>query len=121
MNNFVITNSILTSGEKPLITTGGGPDKNCSAQPDRKGLKAVFDDCFTAYAFHHNVIVGPGDFPKGNSILKKPSDIGLVNFHDGSGGDYHLAAGSKFKHAAADGKDMGADIDAINKATEGVQ
>ena len=121
MNNFVITNSILTSGEKPLITTGGGPDKNCSAQPDRKGLKAVFDDCFTAYAFHHNVIVGPGDFPKGNSILKKPSDIGLVNFHDGNGGDYHLAAGSKFKHAAADGKDMGADIDAINKATEGVQ
>lgn len=121
MNNLVITNSIFTSGEKPLLTTGGGPEKNCSAQPDRKGLKTVFDDCFVAYAFHHNVIVGSGDFPKGNTVLKKPSDIGLVNFQGGNGGDYHLAATSKFKHAATDGKDLGADIDAIDKATEGVQ
>ena len=121
MTNIVITNSIFTSGEKPLVTTGGGPEKNCSALPDHKGLKAVFDDCFVAYTFHHNVIVGSSDFPKGNNILKKPSDIGLVNFQGGNGGDYHLAAASKFKHAATDGKDMGADIDAIDKATEGVQ
>ena len=121
MNNVSITNSIFTSGEKPLITTGGGPDKNCSAQPDRKGLKEVLDECFVSYAFHHNLIAGSGDFPKGNTIVKKPADIGFVNFQDGNGGDYRLAATSKFKRAATDGKDMGADLDAIDHATDGVQ
>ena len=121
MNNVSITNSIFTSGEKPLITTGGGPEKNCSAQPDRKGMKEVLDECFASYAFHHNLIAGSGDFPKGNTIVKKPADIGFVNFQDGNGGDYRLAATSKFKHAATDGKDMGADLDAIDHATDGVQ
>jgi hypothetical protein len=121
MFNIVITNSIFTSGDKPIITTGGGPEKNCSAQPDRKGFKEVFDECFSSYGFHHNVIAGSGDFPKGNTTLKKPADIGFVNFKDGNGGDYHLSPQSKFRHAATDGKDLGADIDAIDKATEGVE
>jgi hypothetical protein len=121
MNNISITNSIFTSGEKPIISTGGGPERNCSAQPDRKGVKMVFDECFSSYVFQHNVIVGAGDFPKGNTVVKKSADIGFVDFRDGNGGHYRLAATSKFHRAASDGKDIGADIDAIEKATEGVQ
>jgi hypothetical protein len=121
MSNLTITNSIFTFADKSIITTGGGPLKNCSAQPDSKGFKVVFDECFASYGFHHNVIVGSGDFPKGNATPKKPADIGFANFKDGAGGDYHLASKSKYRHAGTDGKDLGADIDAIEKATAGVE
>jgi hypothetical protein len=121
MSNLTITNSIFTFADKAIITTGGGPLKNCSAQPDSKGFKLVFDECFASYGFHHNVIVGSGDFPKGNTTPKKPADIGFANFKDGAGGDYHLASKSKYRHAGTDGKDLGADIDAIEKATAGVE
>jgi hypothetical protein len=47
--------------------------------------------------------------------------VGFVNFKNGNGGDYRLAANSKFKRAATDGKDMGADINSVDKATLGVQ
>jgi hypothetical protein len=47
--------------------------------------------------------------------------VGFVNFKDGSGGEYRLSPSSKLKHTAADQKDVGADLDAIEKATHGVQ
>jgi len=121
MTNFLLTNSILTGGDKPIITTGGGPKVVCSALPDGRGFKTVMDACFSAYTFEHNVIVGGGDFPKGNTVVKKPSDIGFVEFKDGDGGDYELNDGSKFRRSASDGRDLGADTRAIAKATEGVE
>jgi hypothetical protein len=121
MTNFLLTNSILTGGDRPIITTGGGPNVVCSALPDGRGFRTVMDACFTAYTFQHNVIVGGRDFPKGNTVLKQPSDIGFVEFKDGNGGDYELKDGSKFRRSASDGKNLGADIRAIAKATDGVE
>jgi hypothetical protein len=40
-----------------------------------------------------------------------------VNFNGGNGGDYHLVSGSPYKNAGTDGKDLGADINAIQAAT----
>jgi hypothetical protein len=120
MTNFLLTNSIFTAGDKPIITTGGGPTVVCSAQPDGRGFKTVMDACFAAYTFQHNLIVG-GDFPKGNTVVKKPNDIGFMDFKDGNGGDYELKDGSKFRRSASDGKNLGADIRGIMKATEGVE
>lgn len=40
--------------------------------------------------------------------------IGFTNFNGGNGGDYHLTSGSVGHLAAFDGKDIGADIDALN-------
>jgi hypothetical protein len=40
--------------------------------------------------------------------------VGFVNL---SGGDYHLAASSFYNNKATDGKDPGADIDAVIGAT----
>jgi len=45
----------------------------------------------------------------------------FVNFNSGNGGDYHLAAGSPYKNAGTDGRDLGADVDAISQYTNQVQ
>src|SRR5205807_7173495 len=48
-----------------------------------------------------------------------PGSTPIVNaYYDGS--DYHLVPGSLYKNAGTDGKDVGADIDAINAATANV-
>jgi len=44
-----------------------------------------------------------------------------MDFEDVNGGDYRLAKNGNFKGAAMDRKDVGADIDAIEKATRGVK
>ena len=71
------------------------------------------------YVFAENVLVGfaEGSYPAGNFF---PAMIGDVGFVDAAGDDYRLAAGSPFAGAAADGTDIGADIDAILTATNGV-
>jgi hypothetical protein len=54
--------------------------------------------------------------------------VGFVNFNNGNGGDYRLCKAkeppsckgpSKYLKAGTDGKDLGADIDAIATATAG--
>ena len=122
MSELSITNSIFTAGTQPLATTGGGVDKNCSAMPQRRGAESVFHDCFSSYSFHHNVIIGGGGgWPKDNKTPKSVEDVGFLNYKGGNGGEYRLSAGSKFKDTAADQKDVGADIDAIDQATTGVR
>jgi hypothetical protein len=49
------------------------------------------------------------------------TDVGFANPKDTNGGEYRLTAASKFKQKGSDGKDVGADIDAIEQATAGVR
>ena len=87
-----------------------------------RSFEGVFHDCFSSYIFHHNVIVGGGGgWPKDNKTPGSVADVGFVNYKNGNGGEYRLSPGSKFKHAASDEKDVGADLDAIDKATSGVR
>jgi hypothetical protein len=51
----------------------------------------------------------------------KPENVGFVNFNGGNGGDYRLSPKSRFKKTGADGKDPGADMDALESATAGVR
>jgi hypothetical protein len=122
MSGLSITNSIFTAGNKPLVTTGGGVDRNCSAVPGSKTAETVLRECFSSYSFHHNVIIGadPG-WPKDNKIVKSVAEVGFSDYKDGNQGNYRLSPHSKFKRAAADQKDVGADVDAIEQATSGVQ
>jgi hypothetical protein len=46
--------------------------------------------------------------------------MGVVNFNNGNGGDYHLLKTSPFKNAGSDGKDLGADLNALTNATAGI-
>ena len=123
MTGLSITNSIFTAGTQPIFTTGGGPERNCSAMPQRRTAKSVLHDCFSSYTFHHNLIVDgrAGDWPKDNKAPKNIAEVGFANYKDGNGGDYRLSPSNKFKHSAADQKDVGADLEAIDQATNGVQ
>ena len=122
MTALTITNSIFTAGTQRITTTGGGVDRNCSAMPQGKAPETVFQACFAPYTFHHNVIIGGGSgWPKDNQTPGSVADVGFADYKNGNGGDYRLSAGSKYKHAGADRKDVGADLDAIDQATMGVQ
>jgi hypothetical protein len=126
--NFVFRNSILGAGTQEIATTGGGTINCASKQPHPA---AILDSCFQDPSFTRNVIVGSHSvWPKGNYFVGSPSDVGFVNFNNGKGGDYHLCkakeppsckAVSKYVKAGTDGKDLGADIDAIAAATAGVE
>ena len=47
--------------------------------------------------------------------------VDFMNYADGNGGNYRLANSSPFKNAGTDGKDVGADIEALETATSGVK
>lgn len=122
MNHLSITNSIFLAGDRGVTSTGGGVDRNCSGGPRSKTMEIALESCFTSYTFQNNVIIGGGGgWPKGNSTPGKLADVGFVNPKDGNGGDYRLAANSKFRQKGSDGKDVGADLDAIERATAGVR
>jgi len=123
MHNLSITNSIFLGAQKTVTSTGGGADRNCSGGAVSKSLDLVLQSCFSSYNFQNNVIIGGGGggWPKGNSTPGKPADVGFVNAKDFNGGEYRLAATSKFKRSAGDGRDAGADIDALERAISGVR
>jgi hypothetical protein len=117
MSGLSITNNIFSSGPRPIATTGGGRERNCSAMPDSKPPEGILRECFSSYTFHHNVIVDGGNgWPKDNKMAKNVSEVAFSNYASGKGGDYRLSPSSKFKHAASDELDVGADLDAIKKA-----
>ena len=122
MTNFVYTNNIVNAGTAPTKTTGGGP-ANC-AYPATPML--VLPACFARFMFSRNAIVAtpsnypPTSYPGGNFFPSSASSVDFMNYSNGIGGDYHLRTTSQFKNAGTDGKDLGADIDAIEAATNGV-
>jgi hypothetical protein len=123
MKNFVFTNNILSMGKYPVWSTGGGP-KNCAFFD--KPL-TTFDACFKPYTFAGNVLMGDttaypsSAWPPRNFFPSTAKDVRFVNYSGGNGGDYHLQPSSPYKGKGTDGKDPGADIDAINSATAGVE
>jgi Putative Ig domain len=123
MSNFVFANSIVNAGQAPVWSTGGGPT-NC-AYYDMP--RTTFDACFTNSAFTADAIIGassnypPANWPSGNYFPASATNVQFVNYNGGIGGDYRLQSSSPYKGKGTDGKDLGADIDAVNSAIAGVQ
>jgi hypothetical protein len=124
--NFSFTNNLLGTSERQFTTTGGGP-RNCVFQPDRQGPAGILQHCFESSTFTANVIInGFGSWPPGNFL---PKDVKAVGFIPGKDFDaFRLCrtkdevckSRSKFAGAGTDGKDIGADIELVDAATEGV-
>src|SRR5581483_2985418 len=131
-SHFSLTNSILNAAEREITSAGGGP-KNCAFQAPQRGPTDVLKNCFGSIAFAKNAIVGGGGgWPKDNFYPKNPGAVGFVDYRDGKGGDYRLCRGkgepasscrgeSKYVRAGTDGKDLGADMKAIEEAIAGVE
>ena len=116
--NFVFTNNIVSSAPDLAITSAAaglscGYDGNTNAKR--------WENCTAEGVFTHNVLIGAtGQWPRGNILDHDLDEAGFVKANGGSGGDYRLAASSRHKHATGDGRDPGADIDAVERETRGV-
>ncbi|MFZ0815694.1 MAG: hypothetical protein WAM78_09250 [Candidatus Sulfotelmatobacter sp.] len=123
MKNFVFTNSIVSTGNYPVWSTGGGP-ANCAFH---NSPLITFNACFSKYTFVANAIIGTpsntsaGSWPANNFFPPAAGAVRFVNYKGGNGGDYHLQPSSRYKGKGTDGKDLGADVDALESATAGVE
>jgi hypothetical protein len=126
--NFIFTNSILSAGRLEVTSSGG--QQNCAFGSGRLSPEAVLKNCFSSLTFTHNAIIGAAkQWPSENFSPKSEDSVGFVNYNHGNDGDYHLCKGEKqppsckkaspYAHAGTDGKDLGADIDAIEAAIRG--
>jgi hypothetical protein len=123
MKNFVFTNSIVNAGSAPVWSTGGGP-ANCAFH-DKPLI--TFIACFGGYTFAANAIIAsssaypPADWPGHNFFPASAAAVRFVDYNNGNGGDYRLQPSSSYKGKGTDGKDLGADVDAIHSAIGGVE
>jgi hypothetical protein len=123
MRNFVFTNNILSTGKYPVWSTGGGPE-NC-AYFDKP--ITTLNACFSPLEFAGNLLIGntaaypSSAWPSKNFLSSTANEVQFTNYNGGIGGNYGLQASSPFKGKGTDGKDLGADMDAINSATTGVE
>ena len=119
-NRFKLTNNIMGFGLYGLGVDGG---------------KNTFAEAFPGMTWDKNLFVGYGEgrarsassnkaIPAGCLFEPKQTGSGAygdadwpaVGFADHAGGDYRLSAASKYKGLGTDGKDLGADLDALNAA-----
>lgn len=129
IKNIKFTNSVVAGGQTGTYTTGGTPANNCATI---KGTTKPIDELTACWIdqslFSANVIVGyqgvvlpSTSWPPGNVTITDWPLVGFVNYNNGNGGDYHLAPTSVFKGKALDGRDPGADIDAVTRYTQNVR
>ncbi len=121
---IVFTNSIVTSGDSAITSTGPFPDAENCARFDVPSTTMA--ECFSGSIVLAQRDPGrahacpPSKWPTGN-VFYSTAAIGFVNYHNGVGGDYHLLPSSPAKGAASDGSDPGANVDAVLSAVSAVQ
>ena len=102
-SGFVYTNNLTPHNDYGIMGTGFGVGNS------------TLSYYFPLSAFSKNVLVAgpPSAYPAGNFFPAGMSQIGFVDY---AGGNYRLASSSPYKNAGTDGRDIGADIDAIQVA-----
>ena len=128
MANFTLANNILSSDQNAQIGSAGGGPENCAFQPQRQSTAGVFKNCFENSTITHNLIVSGSDWPAGNISVKDFGAAGIRVTHGGNVNRYALCRqkeeGCKKPSpaigAGTDGKDIGADVDTIEKTMEGI-
>jgi hypothetical protein len=137
IERLTFRNNLVGSGDGGIraFPPGGGRPK-CTGPG---GTTGMLERCFgKSWILTNNVIVQTNDKPElpGDPYPKTPhcgalstcqqffpsnwKAVGFVDFRNGDGGDYRLSPSSRYRKAGTDGKDIGADIDAIAAATKGV-
>lgn len=130
IDNFSLTNSVVAvGGRRPaLASAGGGPD-SCATKTQSHGAEAVLKQCFSNYRFDHNLVMTDrGGWPSG-TIVASPGSAGIRDLKDGVAKDARLCREkmdgcpkvSPGAGAAPGGRDLGADVDAIDAALHGVE
>jgi hypothetical protein len=130
LQNLTLTNSVFSVGDRrPPVASAGLPD-SCASKAQAQGSEAVLQACFDPYKFDKNLIVSArGSFPKGNVTVLSPEDAGIRDLKGTVSKDPRLChakgpgcpKASPGVGAASDGRDLGADIDAVEAAIAGVE
>jgi hypothetical protein len=104
---FVYRSNITNKGNYGFFGSGVG-----------EGIAAL-NRYFPGYHFLRNIIIGglASAYPRDNSF---PPSIDAVAFRDPLNGDYRLAASSRYRNTGTDGRDPGADLEALLTETAGV-
>jgi hypothetical protein len=127
--DFTLTNSLLSSDTVPEIGSVAGGPANCAFRPEMQGPSGVIKSCFENSTFTHNVIIGGGNWPSGNMTPKNAAAAGLPNKDAVGIARYRLCRKkddvcknqSVAIRAGTDGKDVGADVDAIQKEMDKIK
>jgi Carbohydrate binding module (family 6) len=110
--NPIFRNNIFERGEYGIFGSGVGEGTN------------AFNTYTTNYTFAKNAIVGaPASLYPSQSCSPAstcyPATLDDVGFVDWRNNDYRLTASSPYNDAGTDGKDLGADVEAVLSATAG--
>ena len=104
---FRFRNNLMSRGQYGVFGSGEGEGSSA--------LKVYMPK----YVFDRNVLIGAdADRYPGNNFF--PEDNGEIGFTNYGGGDYRLRSSSPFASRGTDGRDPGADFDALENATRGV-
>jgi hypothetical protein len=116
--NWTYTNNIVSINAGLAVFNAGST--GCTDNKTSNAAKLAA--CFSPYAMSHNALIGgSGIWPGGNYLPASPAAVQFVNYNNANGGDYRLLSTSPYHNAGTDGKDLGADISAVNSHTHGVQ
>ncbi len=114
-----ITNSIISS-LPGIIITGTGNGGSC-AFTGKSNLIRLNQCLAPGYSVTANALIGATDtWPAGNFFPKSPDTIGFRRYSQGKGGDYGLLPSSPYRHAALDGRDLGANVELVQSSVAGV-
>ncbi|MGD1216176.1 MAG: hypothetical protein ABR861_14450 [Terriglobales bacterium] len=129
--NFVMSNNVLyTGGLRTAFASAGGGPTACASKTQAQGPEAVLKECFSNYKFEKNLIIGDnrGRWPAGTITASSPQGAGIRDYKNGISKDPRLChekgpgCGKKSPGAGADdGRDLGADVDAVDAALAGVE
>ena len=113
IQNLTFTNNIVSS-PGGLAITGTGAKAPCGFQGNT--ARERFESCAAPFRFEGNALVGSDDnWPRGNFSPRDLKKMKFLSYDSGSDADYRLAPDSPHKKRGTDGKDLGADIDAVAK------
>jgi hypothetical protein len=127
--NFKIENNILGSVDMGVESEGGGPG-NCAFQPEHQGPGGVIRNCFANSSFTHNLMIGEGGWPSGNTSAKDLHGAGIRELNNPNGRPYELCKekgeaeckkASPALKAGTDGKDLGADLEKLDQMLANVR
>lgn len=119
IQNLTFTNNIVSSPAGAAIT-GTGAKAPCGFQGNT--ARERLNSCVAPIRFEGNALVGTNEnWPRGNFSPQDLKKMNFLSYGTGNDGDYRLSERSPHKHHGTDGKDPGADIDAVIKQTANVR
>jgi hypothetical protein len=117
IRSVTFTNNIVSvPADAPVA--GMGPKIPCGFH-GRTAVERI-NSCISSLHFEGNLLVGARDsWPRGNASIKDDRSVKFADTKNGAATDYHLSTASPHRHAGTDGRDPGADVDAVENAIKG--